>query len=94
MTTKHFVFVYFFLMGCSGSAQDTRMADTTIDPVDDAEVELTLVQEGTTIKLYRGGIYRVNEQSGRWDFVAEGYDLDYYEKELRGTGRGDLPQRR
>ena len=58
-----------FLMGCSGSAQDTRMADTTIDPVEDKDVELTLVQEGRRIKLYRGGFYRVNEQSGRWDFV-------------------------
>ena len=77
---RQFVFVHVLLMGCSGSAQDTRMADTTIDPVDDKEVELTLVQEGTTFKLYRGGIYRVNEQSGRWDFVAEGYDPDYYEK--------------
>jgi hypothetical protein len=47
--------------------------------VDDVDVELTLVQEGKTFKLYRGGIYRVNERTGRWDFVAEGYDPEFYE---------------
>ena len=68
-----------YTRGCSGSAQDAGMSRKAIDPVDDAEVELTLVQEGMTIKLYRGGIYRVNEQSGQWGFVAEGYDPDYYD---------------
>jgi hypothetical protein len=66
MTTKGFAFVYLLLMGGSGSAQDTRTPTATIDPVDDAQVKLTLVQEGRTLKLYRGGIYRVNEQFGRW----------------------------
>ena len=80
MTTKGFAFVCLLLMACSGSAQDTGTPKATIDPVDDAQVELTLAQEGKTFKLYRGGIYRVNEQSGRWDFVAEGYDPDFYEK--------------
>ena len=80
MTTKRCAFVCFLLMGCSGSAQDAKTPTAAIDPVDDSQVELTLVQEGTTIKLYRGGIYRVNEQSGRWDFVVEGYDPDFYEK--------------
>ena len=80
MTTIGFAFLCLLLMGCSGSAQNTRTPKVTIDPVDDAQVELTLVQEGKTFKLYRGGIYRVNEQSGRWDFVAEGYDPDFYEK--------------
>jgi len=78
--TKRFAFVCLLLTGCGVSAQDTTTPAKTIDPVDDAEVELTLVQEEGTFKLYRGGIYRVNERSGRWDFVAEGYDPDYYEK--------------
>ena len=80
MSTKGFAFVCLLLMGCSGSAQDTGTPKTTIDPVDDAQVELTLAQDGKIFKLYRGGIYRVNERSGRWDFVAEGYDPDFYEK--------------
>ena len=80
MTTKGFAFACLLLMGCSGSAQDTRTPKATIDPVDDAQVELTLIQEGKTFKLYRGGTYCVNERSGRWDFVAEGYDPGYYEK--------------
>ncbi len=65
MTTKGFAFICLLLMGCSGSAQDTTTPKATIDPVDDAQVELTLVQEGRTFKLYRGGIYCVNERSGR-----------------------------
>lgn len=80
MATKCFVFVCFLLVGCSGSAEDKRSPKVTIDPVDDAQVELTLTREGKTLKLYRGGIYRVNEQSGRWDFVAQGYDPGYYDK--------------
>ncbi|HUT94836.1 MAG TPA: hypothetical protein VMY37_35590 [Thermoguttaceae bacterium] len=80
MTTKGLAFVCLLLMGCSGSAQDTRTPKGTIDPVDDAQVELTLAQAGKVFKLYRGRIYRVNEHSGRWDFVAEGYDPDFYEK--------------
>ena len=80
MATTCFAFVCLLVMGCSGSAQDARTPAATIDPVDDAEVELSLVREGKIFKLYRGGIYRVNEQSGRWDFVAEGYDPDFYEK--------------
>ena len=80
MVTRRFAFVCLLLTGCMAATQDATTSARTIDPVDDAEVELTLVQEGTTFKLYRGGIYRVNERSGRWDFVAEGYDPDYYDK--------------
>jgi len=80
MVARRFAFVCLLLTGCMAATQDATTSARTIDPVDDAEVELTLVQEGTTFKLYRGGIYRVNQRSGRWDFVAEGYDPDYYEK--------------
>ena len=61
MTTKGLTFVCLVLMGCSGSAQDTRTPKGTIDPVDDAQVELTFAQKGKVFKLYRGGIYRVAE---------------------------------
>jgi hypothetical protein len=80
MATKGFAFVCLLLTGCWGSAEDTGPPTATIDPVDDAEVKLSLVQEGKTLKLYRGGIYCVNERSGRWDFIAEGYDPEFYEK--------------
>jgi len=81
--TRQFAFLCLLLTGCSVSAQDTTTPATTIDPVDDARIEATLVLEGTTYKLYRGGIYRVNGRSGRWEFVAEGYDPDYYEKNYK-----------
>ncbi len=80
MIARRLAFVCVLLTGCAGAAEDTTRPARTIDPRDDSEVELTLVQEGATYKLYRGGIYRVNERSGRWDFVAEGYDPDFYEK--------------
>ena len=78
--TRRFAIACLLLTGCGVSAQDTTTPEKAIDPVDDAEIELTLVREGATFKLYRGGIYRVNERSGRWDFVAEGYDPGFYEK--------------
>ncbi len=68
------------LPGCFGSAQDVGTPSASIAPADDADVELTLVHEGATYKLYRGRFYRVNERTGRWDFVAEGYDPAFYEK--------------
>jgi hypothetical protein len=81
--TRRLVLVCVLLTGCGVSAQHTTTPAQSIDPVDDAEVELTLVQDSMTFKLYRGGIYRVNGRTGRWDFVAEGYDPDFYEKNYK-----------
>jgi hypothetical protein len=80
MVARRCALVCLLLTGCGAAGQDATTPARTIDPPGDAEVELTLVQDGTTFKLYRGGIYRVNERSGQWDFVAQGYDPDYYTK--------------
>lgn len=53
--TRRFAFVCLLLTGCGVSARDATTPAKTIAPVDDAEVELTLVQEEGTFKLYRGG---------------------------------------
>jgi hypothetical protein len=80
LTTRHLALICILLPGCSGSAQDGGTPAASIAPADEADVELTLVQEGATYKLYRGGIYRINERTGRWDFVFEGYDPAFYER--------------
>jgi len=77
MTTA---FIFGFLVGCSNAAQPTGSPARAIDPVDESGVETTVVAEGVTYKLYRGGIYRVNARSGKWEFVDQGYDPDYYDK--------------
>jgi hypothetical protein len=65
--------------GCSAADPHVAAEKKTIAPGDEAEVELTWTRNGTTLKLYRGDIYREDESSGRWHFVATGYDPDYFE---------------
>jgi len=90
MTTKGFVFVSLLLMGCSGSAQETRTT-ATIDPADDAQVELTLAQDGKVFKLYRGAIFRKHE-NGKLYRVGQKFSDDFEDArtihDLIGVDRG------
>ena len=58
------------------SAQPAKMTD----PPKESEVEMTLVEKGTTYKLYQGGMWRVNSSLGKWEFVEQIYDLEFYTK--------------
>ena len=49
-----------------------------IDPPNESEVELSVVEKGTTYKLYRAALWRVNSRSGKWEFVEQLYDPDFY----------------
>lgn len=51
-----------------------------IEPLPDSEVELSVTEKGTTYKLGKGGLYQVNERSGRWEFVKQIYDPGYRDK--------------
>jgi len=51
-----------------------------IAPPNESEVELTVVENGTTYKLYHAGLYRVNPQSGKWEFMEQVYDPGFYAK--------------
>ncbi len=62
---------------CANAAKTT---ERVIDPVARAQVEATFILNGVSYKLYDGKIYRVNKQTGKWQFVAQGYDPDYCKK--------------
>jgi hypothetical protein len=70
----------------------------SIEPLPESEVEQTVTEKGTTYKLHKGRLYRVQPQSGRWEFVQEVYDPGFYAKnyvEKNGTvfrkaGDGEL----
>ena len=72
--------------------------DDSIGPLPDSEVEQTVTEKGTTYKLHKGRLYRVQPQSGRWEFVQLVYDPDFYAKNylnqngnvFRKTGDGEL----
>jgi hypothetical protein len=75
----------------------------TITPPNESEVELTVVEKGTTYKLYRAALWQVNPRAGKWEFVKQVYDPDFYAKNYveqegtiyRKTAKGDLvPVRR
>jgi len=51
-----------------------------IDPPNESEVELTVVENEITYKLYHTGLYRVSASSGKWEFVEQIYDPDFYAK--------------
>ena len=53
---------------------------TSIEPLSESEVELTATENGTTYKLSKGSLYQVNARSGKWEFVKQVYDPDYYAK--------------
>lgn len=65
-------------------AMATRLAvakpTKTIEPPNDSEVELTVVEKGVTYKLYHAGLWRVNSRSGQWEFMEQIYDPDFYAK--------------
>ena len=64
-----------------------------IDPPNESEVELTVVEKGTTYKLYRASYYRVNPSSGKWEFVDRAYDPDFYAKNhVERDGDTTLPR--
>ncbi len=75
-------------VACFAFTQAGQAPGRVIDPVDEAEVETSFVAEGESYKLYRGGIYRVDQRSGKWVFMKQGYDPDYYKKNyVERTGK-------
>ncbi|MBI5395612.1 MAG: heparin lyase I family protein [Verrucomicrobia bacterium] len=52
----------------------------TIEPPNESEVELTAVEKGVTYKLYHAGLWRVDSRSGKWEFMEQMYDPDFYAK--------------
>lgn len=55
-------------------------ATKTINPPNESEVELSVVEKGVTYKLYHAALWRVNSRSGKWEFVEQIYDPDFYAK--------------
>jgi len=57
-------------------------ADTakTIAPPDESEVELSVVDGGTTYKLFKANLYRVNSAANNWEFIEQLYDPDFRAK--------------
>lgn len=53
---------------------------TSIEPLPESEVERTVTEKGTTYKLCKGRLYRVDGRSGRWEFAQQVYDPDFYSK--------------
>ena len=52
----------------------------SIEPLPESEVERTVTEKGNTYKLHKGRLYRVNPQSGKWEFAQQVYDPDFYAK--------------
>lgn len=52
----------------------------SIEPLPESEVEMTATDHGTTYKLVKGDLYRVNGWTGKWEFVKQFYDPDFYAK--------------
>lgn len=61
---------------CSVMGQRAR----EIEPLPESDVELTATEKGTTYKLSKGDLYSVNARSGKWEFVQQIYDPEYYNK--------------
>ena len=51
-----------------------------IEPLPESEVERTVTEKGTTYKLSKGRLFRVNARSGKWEFAQQVYDPDFYAK--------------
>lgn len=68
------------LLAVVAMRRGATLPPAAIDPPNEAEVELTLTEKGTTYKLYRAGVWRVNPTSGKWEFVEQLYDPDFYAK--------------
>ena len=52
----------------------------SIEPLPDSEVEMTATDNGTTYKLCEGNLYRVSTRTGKWEYVMQFYDPDFYAK--------------
>ncbi|MFZ4766217.1 MAG: heparin lyase I family protein [Roseimicrobium sp.] len=52
----------------------------SMEPRPESEVEMTATEDGTTYKLYKGKVYRVNTWTGKWEYVMQSYDPDFYTK--------------
>jgi hypothetical protein len=62
------------------SLPTVAQSSQAIDPPEESEVELTAVENGVTYKLYHAVLWRVNSQSGKWEFIQQVYDPDFYAK--------------
>ena len=68
------------VFGIAAVRLTTGGPSTAIDPPNESDVELTVVEKGITYKLYRAGLYRVNPSSGKWEFIEQLYDREFYAK--------------
>ena len=70
----------------------------SIEPLPESEVEMIATEHGTTYKLCKGNLYRVSRWTGKWEFVKQFYDPDFYAKNyverdgsvFRKAANGDL----
>lgn len=58
----------------------SRRKARTIPVPPESEIEVTLTNEGTTYKVYRGDVYTVGPETGRLSFVESLYDPDFFAK--------------
>ncbi|MEQ2009458.1 MAG: heparin lyase I family protein [Limisphaerales bacterium] len=76
----------------------TKQHAASIEPLPESEVETTMTDHGTTYKLCHGNLYRVNTGTGKWQFVQQFYEPDYFAKNyaerdgtiFRKVGNGEL----
>ncbi|MFA6544312.1 MAG: heparin lyase I family protein [Limisphaerales bacterium] len=68
-----------FLLGLSAGVIIKSLA-RSIEPLPESEVEMTATDHGTTYKLVKGNLYRVSRWTGKWEFVKQFYDPDFYAK--------------
>jgi hypothetical protein len=52
----------------------------SIKPLPESEVEMSAVDHDTTYKLAKGKLYCVSRWTGKWVFVKQFYDPDFYAK--------------
>jgi len=68
------------LVGWTAALLAAAPASKAIDPPNESEVELSVVEKGVTYKLYHAALWRVNSRSGQWEFMEQMYDPDFYAK--------------
>ena len=68
------------VIGWAVTRRAAGQSSKVIDPPNESEVELTAVEKGVTYKLYHAGLWRVNRASGKWEFMEQIYDPDFYAK--------------
>ena len=51
-----------------------------IDPPNESAVDLSVVEKGTTYKLYHADMYCVNPATKKWEMIEHVYDPDFYQK--------------